>query len=83
MKKPRIVRYIFFSLVLVTCWCLASIPAVTQAAEQTGTQVQSASAWPMYMYDPQRTGRSEYRGPASAIEVKWEARHSGWMDITS
>lgn len=89
MKKARTVRFTIFSVFLLVCWCLMLSPAVTQA-EETGTQVQAAvneiqfaSAWPMYMHDPQHTGRSDYRGPVSAIEIKWEHRISGWIDVIS
>ncbi len=88
MNKTRMVRWTFISAVLLICWCLIAIPAVTVAAEEdnqgqtTVVNTQPASAWPMYMYDPQRTGHSDHRGPASAVEVKWEARHSGWIDVT-
>jgi hypothetical protein len=89
MNKTRMVRWTFISAVLLTCWCLIAIPAVTVAAEEdnqgqtTVVNTQPASAWPMYMYDPQRTGHSDHRGPASAVEVKWSARQNGWVDVTS
>lgn len=89
MKRTRMVKLTIISVFLLVCWCLMLSPAVTQA-EETGTQVQAAvneiqfaSAWPMYMHDPQHTGRSDYRGPVSAIEIKWEHRISGWIDVIS
>lgn len=67
MKKTRMVRWTILSVFLLFSWCWLLSPAVTQA-EETGTQVQAAvneiqfaSAWPMYMHDPQHTGRSDYR----------------------
>jgi len=83
------VRWTILSVFLLFSWCWLLSPAVTQA-EETGMQVQSAvtetqsaSAWPMYMHDPQRSGRSDYRGPASPVEVKWSSRQNGWIDVTS
>lgn len=88
MKKTKKVRWTIISVFLLTCWCWLLSPTVTQA-EETGMQVQPAvtdtqfaSAWPMYMHDPQHSGRSEYRGPATAVKVKWEADQNGLI-ITS
>jgi len=63
-----------------------STPAVTQAAVE-GTKMsdnnQLGSAWPMYRHDPQHSGCSESRGPASEIKVKWKASQPSSAAITS
>jgi len=87
MKKARTVRFTIFSVFLLVCWCLLLSPAVI-LAEESDVQVQPAasdtkfaSAWPMYMHDPQHSGRSEYRGPVTDIEVKWKIQHSWPADF--
>lgn len=89
MNKTSKVRYTIISVFLLICWGLLLSPAVAQA-EETGIELQPAvtatqfnSAWPMYMHDPQHSGRSDYRGPASPVQVKWSARMNGWVDVTS
>jgi hypothetical protein len=48
---------------------LQSIPATRQQIELPWPGL-AQSAWPMYLHDPQHTGRSSYRGPQEG-KVKW------------
>jgi outer membrane protein assembly factor BamB len=83
MKKTKILTWLFMGALLLA---LISSPAVTQAASEesnVSADSQLASAWPMYRHDPQRSGCSEYRGPASEIKVKWKASQTSSVAITS
>lgn len=83
MNKIKILKWLIMGALLLA---FVSSPAVTQGAEEgnnASTNSQLASAWPMSGHDPQHSGCSEYRGPASAVKVKWEAHQSGLTAITS
>lgn len=86
MNRARIVNRIILFMFLITCTGFAFNPIVVQGTEDKAqTQLipvtRTASAWPMFMYDCQHSGRSDFRGPASAVEVKWKARQNSWDDI--
>ncbi|MBU1626871.1 hypothetical protein KKB18_05830, partial [bacterium] len=52
-------------IILLFC-SITSIFTLTNAYSQLAD-----SPWPMFMHDPQHTGRSEYKGPDYPI-IKWE-----------
>ena len=83
MNKIKVFKWFVVGALLCA---LAASPAVTQAAEEEGSlsaKSQLTSAWPMSGHDPQNSSRSEYRGPNSAVKIKWEAQQGGFTAITS
>jgi len=83
MNKIKVFKWFVVGALLCA---LAASPAVTQAAEEEGSlsaKSQLTSAWPMSGHDPQHSSRSEYRGPNSAVKIKWEAQQGGFAAITS
>lgn len=83
MNKIKVFKWFVVGALLCA---LAASPAVTQAAEggsNLSANSQLASAWPMSRHDPQHSGCSEYRGPASEVKVKWETQQSSFTAITS
>jgi len=49
---------------------LAAAGVAVSRASALDESAEAASTWPMFRHDRQHTGRSSYRGPASA-ELKW------------
>lgn len=80
MNKIKTIKWLIIGTIFLA---LVVTPAVTLAAENVTANSQLASAWPMSRHDPQHSGRSEYRGPASEVKVKWETPQSSLSAITS
>jgi outer membrane protein assembly factor BamB len=89
MNRARIINWFFLFMFLITCVGLVFNPIAVQGTEEANAEIQEvvtpvtqiASAWPMLMYDRQHSGCSDFRGPVSAVKIKWEARQNSWVDI--
>lgn len=89
MNRAGIVYRIILFMFLITCAGFAFDATSVQGIEKVNSEIQpivtpvpqTTSAWPMLMYDCQHSGHSDFRGPASAVEVKWKARQNSWDDI--
>lgn len=79
MNKKKTWTWVSAIMVGLMLCSFAWSPSVW-AGDEADVEGSSVSAWPMLMHDAQQTGRSDYRGPSSAVKLKWDNRVVSWAD---